>query len=32
MGLYQQPGYKRLAIGIPVVVFACMFFFALCIG
>jgi len=29
MGLYQQPGYKRLAIGIPIVVFVGMFFFAL---
>ena len=24
MGLYQQPGYKRLAIGTPVVVFVTM--------
>lgn len=29
MGLHQQSGYKRLAIGIPIVVFAGMFFFAL---
>jgi hypothetical protein len=32
MGLYQQPGYKRLAIGIPVVVFLVFFIVSGAIG